>query len=154
MVQRKKQKRGDLVSIPIGDGKHFCAVALTAPLFAFLDEVLEFGQLPAGVKDQSVLFKLPVFDTAVKSGRWTVIGKVDPTVLCGLDRVVFFKQDKISGSLSAYEPLTNTERQISFEEAEQLECAAVWAPEQVEDRLRDYLHCIPNKWWASLRPRR
>ncbi|WP_312403518.1 hypothetical protein [Rhizobium sp.] len=154
MVQGRKQKRGDLVSIPIGDGKHLYAVALTDPLFAFLGGVFEHGQLLASARDQSVLFKLPVFHTAVKSGRWTVVGKVDPTILCELDRVVFFKQDKISGDLSAYNPFTNAERPISFEEAERLECAAVWAPEQVEDRLRDYLLGVPNKWWASLRPRR
>jgi hypothetical protein len=154
MAQGRKQKRGDLVSIPIGDGKHCCAVALTDPLFAFFDGTLEVGQRPESIKDQSILFKLPVFHTAVKSGRWSVIGKVDPMLLCALDRVVFFKQDKISGSLSAYDPFTNIEWQISFEEAEQLECAAVWSPEQIEDRLRDYFHGVPSKWWASLRPQR
>jgi hypothetical protein len=154
MAQTRKQKRGDLVRIDIGGGKHFCAVALTNPLFAFFDSVLEQEHSPAIVVGQPILFKLAVVDNAVKSRRWTVINKIDLSIVSALENVVFFKQDRISGKISAYDPIADIESPLSFEEADRLECAAVWTAEHVEDRLRDHLDGVPNKWWTSTRPRK
>ncbi|BCH58947.1 Imm26 family immunity protein [Agrobacterium vitis] len=152
MVRRRKQKRGDLIRIDVDAGIHFYAVALTNPLFAFFDDIIDTDQPPAITEDQPVIFKLAVMDNAVRSGRWPVIGKVNPNTVAALDRTIFFKQDQISGRITAYDPIANIETPISFEEAGHLECAAVWDAEHVEDRLRDHLNGIPNKWWASMRP--
>lgn len=154
MVRGRKQKRGDLVRIDIGGGKHFYAVALTSPLFAFFEGVSEHEHPSAIAGDQPVIFKLAVMDRAVRSGRWPVVGKVDKSTVSALDNVVFFKQDSISGKISAYDPIANIESQVSFDEGDSLECAAVWDAEQIEDRLRDHLSGVPNKWWASMRPRK
>lgn len=154
MVRGRKQKRGDIVRIDIGNRKQFHAVALTHPLFAFLDGVFEPEEPVQDVRDRAVLFKLWVMDSAAKSGRWPVVGKVDPPTVSALDGAVFFKQDRISGKISAYDAIANAESPLSFEEADRLECAAVWSPEHVEDRLRDHLNGISNKWWASMRPRK
>jgi len=154
MVRGGKQKRGDIVRIEIGNGKQFHAVALTNPLFAFLDGVSERGEPVQDVRDRAVLFKLWVMDSAVKSGRWAVVGKVDLPTVSTLDGAVFFKQDRISGNITAYDTVMSAEPTLSFEEADRLECAAVWSPEHVEDRLRDHLDGISNKWWASMRPRK
>jgi hypothetical protein len=150
MVRGRKQNRGDIVRIDIGNGKQFHAVALTHPLFAFLDGVFEREEPVQDVRDRAVLFKLWVMDSAAKSGRWPIVGKVDLPTVSALDGAVFFKQDRTSGKLSAYD----AESQLSFEEADRLECAAVWSPEHVEDRLRDHLNGVSNKWWASMRPRK
>ena len=154
MARGRKQKRGDIVRIDIGNGKHFHAVALTHPLFAFLEGVFEGEEPVRDVRDRAVLFKLWVMDSAVKSGRWPVVGKADLTVVSALDGALFFKQDKISGKLSVYDAVTNAESPLRFEEADRLECAAVWGAEHIEDRLRDYVNGIPNKWWESMRPQR
>ncbi|WP_105435834.1 Imm26 family immunity protein [Neorhizobium tomejilense] len=154
MVRGRKQKRGDIVRINIGNGKQLLAVALTHPLFAFLDGVVESEEPVQDVRDRAVLFKLWVMDSAAKSGRWPIVGKVDPPTVSTLDGAVFFKQDRISGRISAYDALANAESPLSFEEADRLECAAVWSPEHVEDRLRDHLNGISNNWWASMRPRK
>jgi len=154
MVRGRKQKRGDIVRIDLGNGKQFHAVALTHPLFAFLDGASEREEPVHDVRDRAVLFKLWVMDSAAKSGRWPIVGKVDPPTVSALDGVVFFKQDRISGRISAYDAIANAESPLSFEEADRLECAAVWSPEHVEDRLRDHLNGISNKWWASMRPQK
>ncbi|ANL47268.1 hypothetical protein AMC87_CH02597 [Rhizobium phaseoli] len=106
------------------------------------------------MRDRAVLFKLWVMDSAAKSGRWPIVGKVDPPTVFALDGAVFFKQDRVSGRNLAYDVIANAESPLSFEEADRLECAAVWSPEHVEDRLRDHLNGISNKWWASMRPRK
>lgn len=154
MGRGKKQKRGDIVRIDIGNGKQFHAVALTHPMFAFLASVSEREEPVQEVRDRAVLFKLCVMDSAAKSGRWPIVGKVDPSIVSALDGAVFFKQDLISGRISAYDAITNAESPLSFEEADRLECAAVWSPDHVEDRLRDHVNGISNKWWASMRPRK
>lgn len=154
MVRGTKQKRGDLVSVDIGDGTYFYALALTHPLFAFFDRVFAHGETVHDVRDLSVLFKICVMDRAAKSGRWAVIGKVDPAIVAALDGTVFFKQDLISGKITAYDPVADSESSLTFEEADHLEAAAVWDPEHVEDRLRDHISGVTNKWWASLRPRK
>jgi hypothetical protein len=154
MVKGKKQKRGDLVRIDIGGGKHFHAIALTPPLFAFLEDPREHYEAVADVRHGAVIFKVCVTDGAVKSGRWPVIGSIDLATVSALDGATFFKQDRISGRLAAYDAISGRETSISFDEADRLECAAVWSAEHIEDRLRDHLNGVPNKWWASMRPRR
>lgn len=40
---------------------------------------------------------------------------------------------------------------VSAAECEGLECAAVWSPEHVEDRLRSHYAGVPCEWALSLR---
>ncbi|MGO7031660.1 hypothetical protein ACCS91_05355 [Rhizobium ruizarguesonis] len=49
--------------------------------------------------------------------------------------------------------IANAESPLSFEEADRLECAAVWSPEHVEDRLRDHLNGISNKVGINAAPK-
>jgi hypothetical protein len=114
MARGRKQRRGDVVRIDIGNGKHFHAVALTHSLFAFLDGVFEREEPVEAMRDRAVIFKLWVMDSAAKSGRWPVVGKVDLPTVSALDGAVFFKQDPISGKISAYDAIANSESSLSF----------------------------------------
>ncbi|HEY0158466.1 MAG TPA: hypothetical protein VGF28_14380 [Thermoanaerobaculia bacterium] len=87
---------------------------------------------------------------AITSGRWKVLGHVP------LDEPLqrepaFFKQDPLSGELTLYR--SGTEYPASAEECQELERAAVWDPEHVEDRLRDHFDGRSNRWVESLRAR-
>lgn len=55
------------------------------------------------MRDRAVFFKLWVMDSAAKSGRLPIVEKVDPSMVSALDGTVFFKQDLISGRVSAYD---------------------------------------------------
>ena len=154
MARGKKQKRGDLIRIDIGGGKQFHAIALTPPLIAFLGDPREHHEAVTDALHGAVIFKVCVVDSAVKSGRWAVVGNIDLATVSALDGATLFKQDRISGRLTAYDAISGRENSISFDEADRLECAAVWSAEHIEDRLRDHLNGVPNKWWASMRPRR
>jgi len=93
---------------------------------------------------------------AVTSGRWPVIGAVPLSDDERRRPERFFKQDPLNSNLTIYweDPESGEPHEIPalLEEAENLECAAVWDPEHVEDRLRDHFAGRPNKWVESLRP--
>ena len=90
-------------------------------------------------------------DYAFKTGRWSVIGHVPLEEQLKLNPPKFI-QDKIDPSqFRIYE---NREiRPAVRKECLGLECAAVWDPEHVEDRLRDYHAGRENKWVRSLQIR-
>jgi hypothetical protein len=90
----------------------------------------------------------------VTKGVWLVAGTIDLTE-ADLASPVFFKKDPINGALSIYvsdaESGLSHERPATKSEIEGLECAAVWDPQHVEDRLRDHFAGRTNKWVESLR---
>jgi hypothetical protein len=65
------------------------------------------------------------------------------------------KQDPISKALSIYQsdPVAGTfgEASATARQCAGLEVAAVWDPEQVEDRLWDHFDGRPNTWVESIR---
>lgn len=144
---RASRTEGDVVRIDLGGGWRAYARVLREPLLAFYD--LKTNQDPAieAIVSSPIAFKIWVMNSAITSGRWSVIGHDD---LAGTEPQEWFcKEDPLSGRLSKYsegEEVTTT-----FEECSTLERAAVWEAEHVEDRLRDHFKGRPNKWVDSLR---
>ena len=113
----------------------------------------------AAVGDSSwdhVAFRIWVMDSAVDGKRWPVIGEQPLSEAERAREERLFKKGP-DGSLTVYstDPVTGQAREASasLEDVEGLECAAVWSPEHVEDRLRDQRDDKPNKWVESMRPR-
>jgi hypothetical protein len=96
-------------------------------------------------------FKIWVMDSAVKSGRWEVVGNV-PLEPEEQISPWFFKQDRHSKKLSLYRQ--SEETPADFAMCEGLERAAVWSAEHVESRLEDHIMGRSNKWVELLRPER
>jgi hypothetical protein len=91
---------------------------------------------------------------AITSGIWEVVGRVPLSEdLKEIPR--FFKQDMMNGAISIYQEIPELapyyEIPATLAEIEGLECAAVWDPEHVEDRLRDHFAGRPNIWVESLK---
>lgn len=150
MVKAKKPKRnvGDVVKIQLQDGYVSYAIVLPHALIAFFDyhgqdclDVAQAAQLP-------VLFRLLVMDYAVISGRWPIVGHVDPSPDL-LTEPSFFKQDPISKKFFLY--VGGRDFPASREDIEGLERAAVWDPEHVEERLIDHYAGRANKWSESMK---
>ena len=140
---------GNIVSIDLGDGSRSFARVLKQPLLAFYDLKAEADLEPEVVVATEVLFKIWVVKYALSSGRWKTIGCLP------LEREIsepptFFKQDPVDKSLSLY--VEGEEHPASLADCVGLERAAVWDPEQVEDRLRDHFAGRPNCWVESLKP--
>lgn len=93
----------------------------------------------------------------ITSGRWTVVGHLALSEQEANEIHFFFRQDALTDRLTRYwtDPTSNQnhESPISFEEAAELECAAVWSDVHVEERLA--AHCLGRTSTALelLRPR-
>jgi hypothetical protein len=150
-----KVASGSVVEIDLGADGIAYGRLLLPPMFEFFD--LRGGGLDA-IPSAEVLFRIDVMTTAIKSGRWPVIGVIPLSASERGHLEVFFKQNPLTGALSFYSENRLSKQVLTspatFEECERLERAAVWDPTHVEDRLRDHFAGRPNKWVESLRPRR
>jgi len=152
IMKNKKQSRvrGDIVAVPLGDGRTAFALVLKSPLFAFFD-LCETG-VPSmqEIAAAPIAFKILVVEYAVAKGIWPVIGHVE---IENIDESPqFFKRDPITKLL--FTTYTGEEEEsATLDECIGLECAAVWAPHHVVDRLNDHFAGRPNKWVQSLKAR-
>ena len=91
---------------------------------------------------------------AFKSEKWHIIGNIELNDNLK-QRVYFFKQDMFDHSISIYyeDGIEGIDIPATYEEVKDLERAAVWDPEHVEDRLRDHFNGVPNEWVKQLRPK-
>jgi hypothetical protein len=139
---------GDVVKVDLGDGTMGFGRVLSDPLMAFYD--LRTNNVPTldAIVSSTVLFRVWVMHYAIKSGFWKVIGNL-PLSKEPEDTPKFFKRDPINGKYSIY--YREQDIPATQEETEGLECAAVWEPEHVEDRLRDHFAGKPNVWVELLR---
>ncbi|MGA2867871.1 MAG: Imm26 family immunity protein [Verrucomicrobiota bacterium] len=138
---------GDIVKIPLGSGQLAFARILKNLLMAFYG--LKSEKIPPieFIISQPIIFKIWVM-----KHDWPVIGNSPLT--SDLEKPpIFSKCDPISKKLSLYYMEDGKEKSASFEECENLECAAVWSPSHIIDRLNDYFAGKPNKWVESMKPR-
>jgi len=98
------------------------------------------------IANQKILFIVAVYDDAITSGRWIKIGKLplEPDLQLLPPK---FIQDKLNpDSFELYNPNTGNTKSVIRQDCIGLERAAVWEPNQVEDRIIDYLNSKPNIW--------
>ena len=149
--RRIRRRVGDIICVPLGEGKYGFGRVLEEATFAFYD--LESNVIPAmtEVLSARVIFKIPVMDYAVTSGRWPIMGHaiLEPELRVAEQ---YFMEDSISGQFSIYQK--GAIRPATLVEVKDLEAAAVWEPHHVEERLRDHFAGIPNATREWLRPGR
>ena len=145
-----RRKIGDVIVIRLGDGSYCYGRVLREPMIAVYNlrnnEPLAMEVILAA----PVAFVLFVMNSAVTAGIWPVIGNV-PLTPDLLHEPVFFKKDSLSGKFSIYRDSTGEETPATREECRNIECATVWEPQHVVDRLQDYFAGRPNKFVESLR---
>lgn len=153
---RRRRKEGQIVKIPLFNGSYSLGIVLKEPLVSFFDKILKDEDDVVSIDNMPVAFTLMVMNDAVTSGRWVVVGNSTiPERLKAVPK--FCKQDQVSGALSIYHEIPDLaphyERPALPGECADLEAAAVWEAEHVEDRLRDHFSGTPNKWVEQLRVR-
>jgi hypothetical protein len=125
---------------------------LESPEYAFFD-CRTRDELPiATVVARPVLFRLWVARHAHSNGRWRKVGRAE--VAPPLQQAVHrYNQDSLRPQdiRLTYDGCSGPLGSVA--DCEGLECAAVWEPEHVEDRLRDHYAGVPNEWVLSLRPK-
>ena len=148
-MPRQIRQVGGILEIPLGDGTFCYAKALQNPLYGFFDLRVHSRPPISDILVRPFLFKVWVMRFAETSGRWKRIGK-EPISAAEEISPIFFKSDALHPErLSIY--WDGVETPTTASEIRGLECAAVWDPEHVEERLRDHYSGQPNKWVQSLR---
>ena len=144
MAKKKIQRHpGNLVAIPLGDNTYGYGIVLNEPLIAFVNMKSDGICSIEKVSAAPIAFTILVMNYAITDGLWPVIGSVSiPKEL--LEEPLFFKKDRITGKLVVYRDSTAEETPATLEECSKLECAAVWEPSHVVDRLRDHF-CKTSK---------
>ena len=109
-----------------------------------------------GVLQLARLFTVYVMDSAIKSGRWPVIGHVTlPDVW--LRPLKFFRQDRLHPERVSIALSDGTEIPSDMKGVEGMEKSAVWSAEHVEhveNRIIDHFAGRPNASVKSLGLRR
>lgn len=140
----KKQKLvpGDIFQISGFSGKNVYGRVLPEAFVAIYSGVFDDEIEVSDLLSNDIIFKVPVMNYAITSGRWKVVNHVElsPELL---KPIKLFKRDRISKKLYIYE--RGEQRPATKEEVRNLECAAVWEPEHVEQRISDYLSGRENK---------
>jgi hypothetical protein len=147
MGVRQRRVIGAVLKVSLGDQWHSYAWTLPELDFALFDLRADTEMPAAEVVTHPIAFRVAVNGTAYLDGRWPRIGKVAPPPDV-LAPVPTFIQDPIKGGFSIY--LLGDIRPATRAECVGLECCAVWAPEHVEDRLRDHFAGRPCKWIESM----
>ena len=155
MSRKRKNTRsvGDIVSVPLGANQAAFGWVLNDPLVAFFDYVTDADVVPdiEIIVKKPIVFRLWVMKYAFSGGLWVVVGHL-PVPADVLEPPWFFKQDPITVRLSVTQ--TGAEEvPADVERCKALECAAVWDPQHVADRLRDHFAGRPNKWVDSMKIR-
>jgi len=148
----KYQKRtvGSFVKIKLDDTYHTYARILCGAYFAFYDcrtktDITDMKKIASC----NILFINAVYNSAVTRNRWLKVGKL-PLESELKTTPPEFIQDQIDPTkFFIYEH--GKIRPATREECEGLECAAVWIPEHIEDRIRDHYAGVPNKWVEELK---
>lgn len=149
-AKRQKYVVGSVVKVPIDETFHTYAMVLELPLLAFYDAKSEHNVPIDEIISRDILFQVWVMKYAVTSGQWQVIG-VAPVPEELQDTPYFFKQDPLSPStFCLYRH--GQEYPATRDQCRGLERAAVWDPEHVEERLRDYYAGVPNQFVERFKP--
>ena len=143
MSKKQKCKQGDIFQIDLGNGYFGFGQVLKDPLFVFFK--LRARQPPPieQIAESGVAFAIDVMEYAITDGDWPIIGSADVSEEID-ESPPFFKKDPISGALS----ITYTgeeEEPATLASIEGLECAAVWEPEHVVERLNDHFAGRPSR---------
>lgn len=148
----KKQRRrvGDVVQIDLGKGYHSYGRILEEPLMAFYNIRTKEHLALESIVNKPIAFMVWVMNYAVTDGDWAVIGNM-PIDNKEHPRPRFYKKDSTNKKLT----ITTTgddETPATKDDCRNLECAAVWEPEHIVDRLNDMFAGRPNIWVESMKP--
>lgn len=146
----KRQQRtiGAIVKISLGDDYHTYAQILPEADCAVFDARTKVKLPIPEVVSRGVLFRVAACKHAFTQGGWPKVG-VAPLRDEFTRPVPKFMQDALRPTdFSIY--LGGVIRPASRSECVGLECAAVWEPEHIEQRIRDHYAGVPNVWAERL----
>ena len=148
-MKRQQRTIGSILEIDLQDDTFAYTQVLDKANFAFFDykakqRLSNFNILT----EVGILFIAAVYKDVVTEGRWLKVDKM--AIQGGLEILPMkFIQDALEPSkFSSYNPNTGEMIPCTREQANGLECAAVWEAEHIESRIRDHYEG-KSKGWAE-----
>jgi hypothetical protein len=152
-MAKQKRTAGSILEIDLGNGYYNYAQIINADILFFDIYTAERISDVNVLNDKKPLFFLGVYDKAITGGRWKKIGSL-PIKDAYKQTPMKFIQDALQPEkFELYDPNTGETLPASRKQVENLECAAVWEPEHVESRIRDYYNGVPNIWVEQMKPK-
>lgn len=149
-MAKQRSVIGALVEIDLGDCNYAYARIVSKSEPAFYDRLAEGKVVDyAATYEDRIAFITSVTNSAVTSGRWTIVDKRPLEPELAQERK-YFMLDAQSGEYSLYYSISGDIRPASAKQCTDLERAAVWDPEHVEDRLRDHFAGRTNGWVVQM----
>ena len=149
---RQHRTIGAILKVPLDDRWHTYAQTLDHSDFAFFDARTDRELAVEDIVSRPVLFREAVHKSAWTTGRWKRIGKAPLSVELAQPIPTFIQDPLRPDRFEIY--LSGIIRPAERKECEGLRRCAVWDPNHIEDRLRDYYAGTKNKWVESLRLRK
>ncbi len=146
------RKEGAFIELSLPNGKFSYGRVLPKASYAFYNIYSDNRITDIDlIKASKVLFILAVYKHAVTKNRWKIIGKSELEDELKKMPMKFIQDQLEPTQFRIYDPNSGEMKRAKKEECLGLECAAVWEPEHVEDRIIDYFENRPNKWFESLK---
>ena len=143
---KKTPREGSLLRINLPDGMAvFARVLANAQVAVYSYRTTQDNSsVSQQIYDCPVLWILTVMKSAFEPNRWRVVDfrPLEPALS---KPVEYFIRDRITGEYSTYRSSDGHTRPSSSEYCKKLEAAAVWEPEQVEERIVDHFNGRPNQ---------
>ncbi|MDA3559550.1 immunity 26/phosphotriesterase HocA family protein [Acinetobacter sp. AOR15_HL] len=151
-MKKQRFKEGALLQIDLKNGQYAFGWVVNKEETLFYDFFTDnISSLNLDkIYSAKELFRVAVMKYAITSAQWTVIDNKPIEADLAIPNK-YFMQDVITKEFSIY--YQGNILPATYEEIKDLECAAVWEPEHVEDRLRDYFAGVPNVWVEDLKPK-
>lgn len=149
--KKRRLKVGDVFAIPLSNREFAYGRVCPPPRYAFYK--LKSNQiLPLeSVIRAPVAFIVFGWDDPIRDGTWPVVGHA-PLPPDLQKEPLFFKKDIITGKLTIYRDSTGKEVPATKKQCKNLECAAVWDPDHVIQRLEDLFAGRKNQEFEADRP--
>lgn len=149
--KREKWIKGKIFQIQLKDGSYGYCQLPDKPLVNFFN-YRTFQKDDYRIEDilnSGILFSVWVFRYAINQDSWHYIGRIEVKPEHDI-KPWFFRYDSIAKKFYLYKG--GEEVPSTWEECKHLECAAVWEPHHVEERLLDYFEGRPNTTLEYLKP--
>ena len=128
---------GNYVEIPISKGRYCYGVVTDAGHLAIMDYCNNEKLSSSKIELLPILFEVPVMKYGIGKNGWSLAGKVKVSEKFR-NYPHFYKKDAINGKLSIVDTNFMNGVPATKEECENLECAAVWDPVHLEERLNEF----------------
>jgi len=153
-MAKKRWEHGNVVTKTLDDGWTYYARLLESPWVAFYrHRTKQTADDLAKVVASPVLFTIATHKDLVTNGAWKLAGHIplDGSLEPPRAQAVWDMDDPTKCEIIDDQ---GDMRPATPEQCELLEPAAVWAPEHIDDRLKDTFAGRRNLWLDSLRPAR